>query len=213
LGFTWNAREATWEKGYAQLKQYQEQNGDCRVPQNWLENPQLANFVVVQRQARKKNRLSERKIRMLDALGFIWDGRVAVWEQRYDELCEYQATHADCNVPNNFAENPALGRWVKVQRHFRRRGLLSEDRIRRLDELNFEWNPLAGYAKSRADAAWNIKFEELCAFRNERGHCNVPVPFAENPSLGIWVRTQRLQRRLGKLDEMRIRCLTEIGFR
>jgi len=212
LDFTWNARRSAWEKGYAELKQYQEQKGDCRVPQNWLENRQLANFVVVQRQARKKNWLSEDQIRMLDALGFIWDGRVASWEQRYEELREYKATHDDCNVPNEFPENLALGRWVNVQRHSRRRRLLSEDRIRRLDELNFEWNPLAGYVRSRADAAWKIKFEELCAFRNKCGHCNVPVPFAENPSLGIWVRTQRLQRRAGRLDETHIRCLTDIGF-
>lgn len=213
LGFTWNAHESTWEKGYAQLKQYQEQKGDCRVPQNWLENPQLANFVVVQRQARKKNRLSEDQIRMLDALGFIWDGWVAVWEQRYDELCEYKATHSDCNVPNEFPENLALGRWVAVQRAFKRRGLLNEDRIRRLNELNFEWNALATYVKSRADAAWNVKFEELRAFRREHGHCNVPVPFPENPSLGIWVRTQRIQKRDGALAENRVRRLREIGFR
>jgi superfamily II DNA or RNA helicase len=213
LGFTWDVRKSAWERGYAQMKHYKEQKGDCRVPEDWPENPQLANFVVVQRQARKKNKLSEDQIRMLDALGFIWNGWVAVWEQRYDELCKYKALHGDCNIPNDFPENPPLGSWVNTQRHLRRSDMLNEERIARLDEIGFEWNPVATYVRSKADTAWDRRFDELCLFRNEHGHCNVPVPFPTNPSLGIWVRTQRLQWRAGKLNEARIRRLTKISFR
>ena len=32
LGFTWNAKEATWDKRFEELKEYKEQFGVCTVP-------------------------------------------------------------------------------------------------------------------------------------------------------------------------------------
>ena len=46
-----------------------------------------------------------------------WKNRsdlLALWKKRYDQLVDYQAEHGDCNVPQRFAANPELGRWVKV---------------------------------------------------------------------------------------------------
>lgn len=38
---------------------------------------------------------------------------------------------------------------------------------------------------------WTEKFQELMEFRGQRGHCNVPHSFDENPSLARWVKRQR----------------------
>lgn len=65
---------------------------------------------------------------------------------------------------------------------------------------------------------WNEKFDELTAFRKEKGHCCVPHTFEENPSLARWVKRQRYQYKLkneGKastITDERIMALEKVGF-
>ena len=41
--------------------------------------------------------------------------------------------------------------------------------------------------------------DKLAAFKAERGHCNVPFHWPENPALGQWVSSQRtLKKRLDR---------------
>jgi hypothetical protein len=63
-------------------------------------------------------------------------------------------------------------------------GRLTEDRIRRLNDLGFVWS-------LRDD--WTKHYDELKDFRLEHGHCNVPARYAKNRRLGIWVSAQRQQ--------------------
>mmetsp|Transcript_26190 Transcript_26190/g.53347 ORF Transcript_26190/g.53347 Transcript_26190/m.53347 type:complete len:548 (-) Transcript_26190:377-2020(-) len=67
-------------------------------------------------------------------------------------------------------------------------------------------------------SSWNRRYEELKAFKERFGHCNVPQNYAENTSLGIWVNKQRMEhknREEGKqssLNDDRLYRLQEIGF-
>ena len=54
LGFVWEPNDEAWEELIEQLKEYRQQYGHCRVPQQWTENSQLSRWVSRQRQARKK---------------------------------------------------------------------------------------------------------------------------------------------------------------
>jgi hypothetical protein len=40
-------------------------------------------------------------------------------------------------------------------------------------------------------AAWDEKYDDLFEFYQRFGHCYVPLPWPEQPALGIWVQTQR----------------------
>jgi len=59
---------------------------------------------------------------------------------------------------------------------------LPQDRIKRLEEIGFQWQVLR--------TAYNKTFEKRCreltAFKEGFGHCNVPVKNADNTSLGQW---------------------------
>jgi Helicase associated domain len=35
------------------------------------------------------------------------------WKEKFDELVEYKAKTGHCEVPHNYAENPALAKWIK----------------------------------------------------------------------------------------------------
>ena len=81
---------------------------------------------------------------------------------------------------------------------------LSDERIKRLDELGFVWNP--------KDAHWERMFAELLCFKDKAGDCAVPDRWPENPELATWVSTLRQQKRRGKLDELHIQRLSAEGF-
>jgi hypothetical protein len=58
----------------------------------------------------------------------------------------------------------------------------------------------------------------LRLFKAKHGHCNVPANFDENPTLAIWIKCQRRQRRLfykGKpsnMNQERIQKMDALGF-
>jgi hypothetical protein len=66
--------------------------------------------------------------------------------------------------------------------------------------------------QSYQDAAWDLRFEELKAYRRQHGHCQVPSCYKEHPSLGYWVNYQRVLHRSGRLNAARTRRLEQIGF-
>eukprot|EP00545_Synedropsis_sp_CCMP1620_P006029 CAMPEP_0119024844 /NCGR_PEP_ID=MMETSP1176-20130426/32616_1 /TAXON_ID=265551 /ORGANISM="Synedropsis recta cf, Strain CCMP1620" /LENGTH=256 /DNA_ID=CAMNT_0006980247 /DNA_START=94 /DNA_END=861 /DNA_ORIENTATION=+ len=72
-------------------------------------------------------------------------------------------------------------------------------------------------AMTKRDYQWNVRFDELAAYKEERGHCNVTSSAGKYHALGLWVASQRdkhKQAMLGKgnLDPEKIRRLVAIGF-
>jgi hypothetical protein len=60
-------------------------------------------------------------------------------------------------------------------------------RIAQLEEVGFKW-ALQRHTTMRS---WAERFGQLEEFKRANGHCNVPIRFKVNPSLGQWVSTQR----------------------
>ena len=58
-GFPWAPHESQWQRQYKEVEEFKRTHGDCRVPAGWKENPQLANWVGVQRAARKGRQAAE----------------------------------------------------------------------------------------------------------------------------------------------------------
>ena len=116
------------------------------------------------------------------------------WYERFKELVEFQRDHGHCVVPYHFNQNLPLALWVKRQRtqyKLKKEGqhsTMNDDRETALETLGFAWDS--------HKAVWQERLNELIAFRNEKGNCNVPAKFAENPQLAIWVKCQRRQYKL-----------------
>jgi len=67
-----------WEVRLDELKTYKEKYGDCSVPREWSENPQLGEWVIKQRyqyrlyQEGKKSQITEKRIQALESINFQW---------------------------------------------------------------------------------------------------------------------------------------------
>jgi Helicase associated domain len=120
------------------------------VPQKYEENRELGIWVNKQRMEKKafeenkKTSMTERKIQVLERIGFEWAKRKgqAAWDEKFQELLEYKRIHGNCelriscsanvqrsasaslrvdllskgDVPTKCRDNQALGRWVSTQR-------------------------------------------------------------------------------------------------
>ena len=125
----------------------------------------------------------------------------SAWEKHFNELKEFKKQHGHCLVSTLSKTHATLGNWVRTQRQRRKRGILSEEQIRRLDRLGFIWNP--------RQYQWEQMLTALIEYKRVQGHCRVPL---SNPTLGNWVQTQRAFYKRGKLGEERIRRLKALGF-
>ncbi|CAB9496721.1 helicase [Seminavis robusta] len=81
IGFKWSAkcpRHIQWESRFQALLRFKDKFGHTQVPINWEEDVQLANWVSTQRQEYQNlikgrtTRLDERRIRLLNGVGFSW---------------------------------------------------------------------------------------------------------------------------------------------
>ena len=134
IGFIWDALEHEWNQKYIQFKAYIKQNGSANVPQS---HPILGDWITVQRRQYKRGALTEERIKLLEIAGFKWDPFADEWNHRYQQLKKHIKDNGNANVPQR---QSTLGSWVGTQRKARKKGKLSEDRIKLLDELGFVWD-------------------------------------------------------------------------
>ena len=100
-----------------------------------------------------------------------------------------------------------LGAWVHRQRESQRTGVLSADRVARLEALGFVWG-------RGLEAEWSLNLGRLAAYKAARGTCDVQQKFVspDGAKLGEWVKNQRQTRRRGALGADRIARLDALGF-
>jgi superfamily II DNA or RNA helicase len=139
----------------------------------------------------------------------------AQWDLRYGELLAFKSRTGHCSpsVHDPDEQIARLARWVSNQRAARTRGVLSESRIRRLEEIGFEWR-LKSYGVKRVPRDWEKNLEALLAYGRKAGHLN-PRTRDKNPEharIGRWVARQRYLRKAGMLEQEKIERLDEIGF-
>ena len=203
LGVVWDRYDTRWEEQFAALEAFKARVGHCNVPQDYPENPVLGRWLNMQRFRYKKGTLSAELIARLINLGVVWDRRDAQWEEQFATLEAFKARERHCNVPNNYPENPVLGRWLNTQRGAKNGGTLPAERIERLTKLGVVWHPL--------NTQWEEQFAALEAFKARVGHCNVPRDYPENPVLGRWLKKQRGNYARGTLSAERIERLIMLG--
>jgi hypothetical protein len=123
----------------------------------------------------------------------------------------YKRAHGDCNVPQRWATDQQLAKWVSEQRTYKKaldRGepapIITAARVAKLDGLGFAWEMTAAAIRkqrsevTRNDAGWEAQLAKLKAYKRKHGDCIVPQRWAEDPSLGTWVKDQRAGKK--KLD-------------
>lgn len=207
LGFIWDAFSDQWETSFSALQSFYKREGHLRAPADHLENQiRIERWAVDQR--RRKNKLTSEQLNRLNAIGFSWDPVAHLWEHGFAKLLEFRKREGHCQVEHSVAENGfKLGMWVLRQRQEMKRGTLPPEKIRRLDSVDFSWDPVA--------EKWEAAFNALTLFQKEHGHCRVPENFESDKlgfKLGLWVSNLRIAKTKGRLPPERMRRLDSLAF-
>lgn len=174
VGFEWTTNreggfDDAWNRRLAELKLYQQANGNCDVPHSHKENPQLAEWVHRQRctyvsmKEREKTgeTIAEQRLRVhLD--GLAKKGKEAP-------------------PPPAAASRNDLAKEKVAEETIR-------NRMDILEEIGFQFQVKRN--------TWMERLQQLKEYKAEHGDCNVPITHAPNPSFGRWVHTQRHQEKL-----------------
>ena len=148
--------EQVFEDRLRELRAFKEQHGHCQVPTakagalgRWVNQQRIA-YNSRSKGAPKSPSayvLTQSRIDALNALGFIWKIREHTsFDDRFEELKAYKAAHGHTRVPQHYAENKPLGKWVTKQRYCYNlkmcgeQSQLTDERIGMLNAIGFEWN-------------------------------------------------------------------------
>lgn len=131
-----------WYEGYALLKRYEAEFGSCaRDIAKEYEGFRLWQWAYVQRRAKKRGLLSDRKIALLSNLStWQWETMPQLnlgWDEAFRRAVEFQT--AEGHYPPARYKSPdgfSLGRWTANQRDDYRRGRLGADRVSALSCLS-----------------------------------------------------------------------------
>lgn len=126
------------------------------------------------------------------------------WDVNFGKLQKFKEEHGHCRVPWAYKSDQELAMWVSRQRKFFSKGLLSAERVGRLQRLDFIWNPQY--------SDWERMFERLKLYKSEFGNIRISQDSKTHKELGTWISDTRKAYKQRRLSEDQVSCLENIGF-
>ena len=207
IGMSWKTqKERFWEETYEVARAYYGQHQTLDGLAAYSQKAYA--WIVCQRQKYRSDLLTKEQIRLLNAIGMVWECE-DTWQIKYEAAREYYRQHGNLDIPANYvtAEGLPLGGWYRSVKNQYRDGLLPEKRIKMLEAIGINWTPV----KTRV---WMRYYDAAQKYRAENGHADIPADYCTEDGLrlGAWVANQRYGRNQGKLSAEQIRLLEALGL-
>jgi hypothetical protein len=182
VGVTLDPLNNQWEEMYKKLV-----DGE--------KSKKLTFWKIGQRVLYKENKLSGERVKLLKDAGFDWDPMDNFWQKMYNVLIEF-------NKNPHKKQNISLKKWRDKQRKYYRKKELSDEKIKLLEDIDFDWEPRIN--------GWQKMYTQLKQFKENHNHFN--IPYKQDNALFKWIDTQRQSYKKGKLSLDKIQMLQSIGF-
>ena len=143
IGFDWRPSErGSFPAMFSRLIAFKRKYGHTKVPDKFRDR-QLASWVARLRRLKRMGKLNADQTKQLERQGFVWDTPQEAWDKMFEKLVHFSSRHGHSNV--TLKRNSKLGSWVAVQRDRKRQGRLKPHRVRKLNQLGFEWTRRGGF--------------------------------------------------------------------
>ena len=197
----------SWEGMYLKLKEFYINNPNKEL--NYKENTHLYYWLVNQKTKMKKDILDDIKINLLNQLDINFADINSKWDKSYDLLLEYLDNNDNCfPIKNSIYKNKKIGIWCHDLRVDYRRGDLSNEKIQKLNNIGFIWNPIRGKKDK-----WDFMYSLLLDYKKEFGNINVAFGFRyKSKNLGLWLSNQRRDYRVNEIIKERVDKLNYLGI-
>jgi hypothetical protein len=202
LKFVWEPHETVWKDRVTVLTRFIRTHGHMRIPRDETYR-QLAGWVVSCRM--RKEKLSPKRRRELEQVGFVWNPFEAAWQNGLEELKKFAKDHSHGNVPIRSPAYPLAAGVVFLGRRLYRAGKLDADRRSELESL--------GVILNLMDRRWEERYRQLTEFHRSHGHVQMPENRPEYKKLKRWLRRQKRRvHSLSNEQKKRLRALDASFF-
>ena len=190
IGMIWDVRSHGWEIMYEQAQAFYCLHGHLRVSKDTGpdESRKLGQWISTQRAEYKKGTnpfFTEERIKRLEAIGMVWEASVdseAVWENWYEKAAVFFGKNGHLFPPKG-----PLRTWILAQRAAKRgkRGMLSADKIKRLEAIGMVWEP--------EEERWQQMYRHAAEYYKIHDMLNIPCSYVtpNGAKLGRWIAAQR----------------------
>ena len=148
IGMVWDDNEAQWQNNFYKAAKYYDEEGHLNVPVNYIAEDgfELGRWLTNLRAARRgnsKQKLTDKQIMHLDAIGMCWENRNDMsWKKGYEIAQNYYNCFGTTKVSSNYKTEDgfALGKWISRQQYAfkypeKSNSVLNEERINLLKEI------------------------------------------------------------------------------
>lgn len=142
IGMNWNPDN--WEHRFDLVKQYYEEHGNINISQKEvIQGIWLGKWIVSQKKAMKKGKLTNKQLEMLKTLPMEEVGRKDNrWWSMYEEAKKYYEEFGNLNIPMDYlaSNGKKLSDWIIRQRRNYKLGKMPSEHKEKLDEIGFIWD-------------------------------------------------------------------------
>ncbi|MDB5199192.1 MAG: helicase domain protein [Chitinophagaceae bacterium] len=198
-----------WEKVFADIENFILKNG--RLPSSkWgsEKEKKLYSWIIVQRLAYKKGKLSEKKYQQLNSIGIFLlrlHNTAYRWNECFKEVEEYFTKFGTLPSAKN---NKRLYHWIQTQRKKLKLRKLPADNQVRFERLGIDF--LMG-KNLPTNQPWEKIFTEVENFIANKGRRPL-FTLANEKKLYSWIAVQKMAYKKGKLPAERWKQLNKIGI-
>ena len=193
----------TWHESYELLKEYIKINNNKLIfKKNIYKKMNIDAWCYNQRTNYKKGQLSESKIKKLENLN-NWNWIINNdWDESYELLKEYINENNKIPLSNTKFKDKNLGMWCFNQCTNYKKGLLSEIKIQKLQNIN-RWSWIL-------NNIWLQNYNLLKDYISEFGKLPTTNTQYKDINIGKWCGTQRSNYKRHKLTQNKINKLENI---
>ncbi len=209
----WKNDEDNWNEKFLQFKSYFDKNKTFYIPIPDKENKKLRIWWQTQIAKFRRQKLSKEQIAMFSLIGFTFHPNQitkprptkekkeinyteAAWNTQYLALLDYKIKNNDCNVPRGFSHS-SLAYWVSQQRTKYNRKQLSEEKIIKLNLLEFNWGKIKGQSEKEL---WLKSYNKLKVFYDLYVNSSPTIEYGDKQLLQ-WIMQQRHRGKKGILKQ------------
>jgi hypothetical protein len=161
-------------------------------------------WISHQREHYKKNKLSKERIDKLNELEWwFWDINLEkIWDDKFEKLVKFY--NINKTLPNSKSKDTIeskLGKWVLKQRSNYKDKNISDERIEKLEKL--EW----WVWEIPREKNWNENLNKIIKYYNENN--KLPTKNKEK-QLSQWIRDQKKYYKKDKMSKERIEILEKL---
>jgi len=201
IGFCWNLFKDAWDKKFKLLVNFKNKHGHLKVS----DSSGLVSWVRKQREFFASNTLPKDRVDKLESIGFSWIPQIDTWNEYFEKLSAFKTKFGHTAVTSTSKKYVSLFKWVSRQRTERKKNILNQERIDRLNSIGFAWHGDKGQT-------WEQQFGNLLLFMAKHGHPNPCQKDMTFKGLSTWICKQRVDFKNNILPQDKIDKLNAIGF-